>query len=109
MIRRPPRSTLFPYTTLFRSRVYPGSGIARANRSESHASDVSARASGRLRRDTGRAGFGGGIRRARLRSDGGEIRPGGRGLLPGKLAQTALRRLPGRLRLDQALTAVLAL
>src|SRR5258708_16584207 len=23
MIRRPPRSTLFPYTTLFRSRVYP--------------------------------------------------------------------------------------
>src|SRR5690349_23184577 len=24
MIRRPPRSTLFPYTTLFRSRVCPG-------------------------------------------------------------------------------------
>src|SRR2546429_3993147 len=24
MIRRPPRSTLFPYTTLFRSRVPPG-------------------------------------------------------------------------------------
>src|SRR5689334_23819123 len=23
MLRRPPRSTLFPYTTLFRSRVYP--------------------------------------------------------------------------------------
>src|SRR5258707_4237194 len=23
MIRRPPRSTLFPYTTLFRSQVYP--------------------------------------------------------------------------------------
>src|SRR2546422_6376048 len=23
MIRRPPRSTLFPYTTLFRSHVYP--------------------------------------------------------------------------------------
>src|SRR5256885_4847388 len=23
MIRRPPRSTLFPYTTLFRSRVHP--------------------------------------------------------------------------------------
>src|SRR5256885_12655351 len=23
MIRRPPRSTLFPYTTLFRSRVWP--------------------------------------------------------------------------------------
>src|SRR3712207_8457184 len=24
MMRRPPRSTLFPYTTLFRSRVTPG-------------------------------------------------------------------------------------
>src|SRR3712207_9480440 len=27
MIRRPPRSTLFPYTTLFRSRIVPG-GVA---------------------------------------------------------------------------------
>src|SRR5256885_7034729 len=26
MIRRPPRSTLFPYTTLFRSRDLPGGG-----------------------------------------------------------------------------------
>src|SRR5690242_20816391 len=26
MIRRPPRSTLFPYTTLFRSRGGPGGG-----------------------------------------------------------------------------------
>src|SRR2546422_4421066 len=26
MIRRPPRSTLFPYTTLFRSRVFVRSG-----------------------------------------------------------------------------------
>src|SRR5437764_11649578 len=26
MIRRPPRSTLFPYTTLFRSRVQSGRG-----------------------------------------------------------------------------------
>src|SRR2546427_7533793 len=26
MIRRPPRSTLFPYTTLFRSRRRPGQG-----------------------------------------------------------------------------------
>src|SRR3712207_7076765 len=24
MIRRPPRSTLFPYTTLFRSGIFPG-------------------------------------------------------------------------------------
>src|SRR2546429_6799064 len=28
MIRRPPRSTLFPYTTLFRSRVRGGRGDA---------------------------------------------------------------------------------
>src|SRR2546430_5182238 len=26
MIRRPPRSTLFPYTTLFRSKALPGGG-----------------------------------------------------------------------------------
>ena len=26
MIRRPPRSTLFPYTTLFRSRAFLGTG-----------------------------------------------------------------------------------
>src|SRR2546425_7369104 len=29
MIRRPPRSTLFPYTTLFRSRLAGGGGAAR--------------------------------------------------------------------------------
>src|SRR2546421_6354461 len=29
MIRRPPRSTLFPYTTLFRSRRVSGAGAAR--------------------------------------------------------------------------------
>src|SRR3712207_9404519 len=28
MIRRPPRSTLFPYTTLFRSRIHVGAGEA---------------------------------------------------------------------------------
>src|SRR5258708_40314532 len=28
MIRRPPRSTLFPYTTLFRSVFDPGIGVA---------------------------------------------------------------------------------
>src|SRR2546426_1560209 len=32
MIRRPPRSTLFPYTTLFRSRPAPGVARARAGR-----------------------------------------------------------------------------
>src|SRR5438094_3975977 len=30
MIRRPPRSTLFPYTTLFRSRVGQGRDLAQA-------------------------------------------------------------------------------
>src|SRR2546426_8292583 len=30
MIRRPPRSTLFPYTTLFRSYLYASVGIALA-------------------------------------------------------------------------------
>src|SRR5258708_24920550 len=28
MIRRPPRSTLFPYTTLFRSRFLPRGGVS---------------------------------------------------------------------------------
>src|SRR5947209_9819778 len=35
MIRRPPRSTLFPYTTLFRSApnfLHPGGGVARESR-----------------------------------------------------------------------------
>src|SRR2546422_1615454 len=55
MIRRPPRSTLFPYTTLFRS---PGLGSSRANaatgvflikngvivsRSEEHTSELQSR------------------------------------------------------------------
>src|SRR3712207_8974424 len=32
MIRRPPRSTLFPYTTLFRSGQYPIDAVATMNR-----------------------------------------------------------------------------
>src|SRR3712207_7399239 len=41
MIRRPPRSTLFPYTTLFRSRVrerepYPGSAEVLRRLQEGH-------------------------------------------------------------------------
>src|SRR3712207_8204177 len=31
MIRRPPRSTLFPYTTLFRSNAMAGAGMAVEN------------------------------------------------------------------------------
>src|SRR2546430_13441495 len=54
MIRRPPRSTLFPYTTLFRSLCHGGrpslvtrrlvggrhSGSVRARRSEEHTSEL---------------------------------------------------------------------
>src|SRR5260221_6655478 len=49
MIRRPPRSTLFPYTTLFRSismksrtwpRAWPAPSILRARRSEEHTSEL---------------------------------------------------------------------
>src|SRR2546430_10560870 len=51
MIRRPPRSTLFPYTTLFRSRccsarsrstpaASPGSPASRCRRSEEHTSEL---------------------------------------------------------------------
>src|SRR5438034_7923021 len=52
MIRRPPRSTLFPYTTLFRSRV---SGPAHARRIASRHAPVCRRC-GRVRE----AGGGGG-------------------------------------------------
>src|SRR5258705_9518744 len=50
MIRRPPRSTLFPYTTLFRSRLseslrwYPRAPMprtySRSTRSEEHTSEL---------------------------------------------------------------------
>src|SRR5437879_8085002 len=41
MIRRPPRSTLFPYTTLFRSRLAQGSDADRRHRdADLHRRDV---------------------------------------------------------------------
>src|ERR1039457_7415815 len=47
MIRRPPRSTLFPYTTLFRSHIKPNGTPpkqkhqpATQNRSEEHTSEL---------------------------------------------------------------------
>src|SRR5438445_8068854 len=50
MIRRPPRSTLFPYTTLFRSTTCcsPGrwpscSGVSSGRRSEEHTSELQSR------------------------------------------------------------------
>src|SRR2546430_12313078 len=42
MIRRPPRSTLFPYTTLFRSQNWPGLlACAAIERVLHHANDLS--------------------------------------------------------------------
>src|SRR6266496_6007475 len=49
MIRRPPRSTLFPYTTLFRSprqpiqHPVPRSCVAQPPRSEEHTSELQSR------------------------------------------------------------------
>src|SRR2546429_6951310 len=40
MIRRPPRSTLFPYTTLFRSTVVKGSGTLQPGRKVKVGNDV---------------------------------------------------------------------
>src|SRR6202049_5249410 len=39
MIRRPPRSTLFPYTTLFRSRSHHAAGVDRNQRHRDNESD----------------------------------------------------------------------
>src|SRR5256885_4394501 len=62
MIRRPPRSTLFPYTTLFRSRAY-GRRRRRLNRARSAADEGAAR-----RPSVGRGGAGArGIRQGRDR------------------------------------------
>src|SRR6266481_5860400 len=58
MIRRPPRSTLFPYTTLFRSRRPPrlrARGDARGRRARGRAArDAAARPRGRTRADVRR-------------------------------------------------------
>src|SRR5258708_17001839 len=40
MIRRPPRSTLFPYTTLFRSDDEPGDALRRAGENRVDAGDA---------------------------------------------------------------------
>src|SRR5258707_11949777 len=55
MIRRPPRSTLFPYTTLFRSRMGPPPRARRrgdANRSRPASLRSLGRAAGRDRKST---------------------------------------------------------
>src|ERR1039457_5699084 len=50
MIRRPPRSTLFPYTTLFRSVVRGGAAVP-GEQSGRHAQDEGAQRSGRFRKE----------------------------------------------------------
>src|SRR3712207_8286022 len=61
MIRRPPRSTLFPYTTLFRSAgaVGPGRGLAAARPDPGHRRGLIGRSSraraGRLSRRSSRS------------------------------------------------------
>src|SRR2546422_9052008 len=57
MIRRPPRSTLFPYTTLFRSKLGRVGGHAEAKRVEdvSRSSDIPVWCGGMLESGIGRA------------------------------------------------------
>src|SRR3712207_9294592 len=56
MIRRPPRSTLFPYTTLFRSRGgVPAQGRGAAAHHRPRAGWARRRGGGRVRRGAGRA------------------------------------------------------
>src|SRR2546421_5959411 len=43
MIRRPPRSTLFPYTTLFRSDRDWSSDVCSSDRSEEHTPELQSR------------------------------------------------------------------
>src|SRR2546430_4498071 len=62
MIRRPPRSTLFPYTTLFRSTLY---GVARSNSSPARQSSDSFSMRGGCRSP----GFGGSRRARPARSE----------------------------------------
>src|SRR5258705_9035279 len=50
MIRRPPRSTLFPYTTLFRSRLDAAGEVAAAH-GERHVARIAALAGGAARSD----------------------------------------------------------
>src|SRR2546425_7663808 len=40
MIRRPPRSTLFPYTTLFRSAPFPPEPVDRRRHDQHHERDL---------------------------------------------------------------------
>src|SRR5688572_31767294 len=52
MLRRPPRSTLFPYTTLFRSMLREQVAGARAVRTKSRRGDIAPRIAGADRKST---------------------------------------------------------
>src|SRR3712207_7896649 len=67
MIRRPPRSTLFPYTTLFRSRDAPAQALGGVRERLRRGGDLLRRGGGLLRR--GRDLLAGG---RRLLGDGGD-------------------------------------
>src|SRR3712207_8380996 len=56
MIRRPPRSTLFPYTTLFRSDRAGGGAAADSAGAARHARAAARRAAPEHRHDQGRVG-----------------------------------------------------
>src|SRR6266498_2983151 len=84
MIRRPPRSTLFPYTTLFRPRVLPWPGFTLATGECAHDRGVP----GRLHRDQAR------------RPDRGPAKPGklGQGLADADQARPAAGRAAAHVR-----------
>src|SRR3989475_13181150 len=65
MIRRPPRSTLFPYTTLFRSLLTPAGALAsvRLDREARRDHDAETRAAAEVGGDIGGAHVRGAVRR----------------------------------------------
>src|SRR2546427_9502338 len=65
MIRRPPRSTLFPYTTLFRSLLTPAGALAsvRLDREALRDHDAETRAAAEVGGDIGGAHVRGAVRR----------------------------------------------
>src|SRR5258706_3195577 len=90
MIRRPPRSTLFPYTTLFRSFVRRKTIVS---------------TSGRAARPTSRDAAGAGRRRAGCRNECGD-RPAGRRSEEHTSELQSLTNLVCRLLLETKTTAV---
>src|SRR2546430_12134406 len=72
MIRRPPRSTLFPYTTLFRSRAEPGRLHEDARRAVC-GTEADALVGRQSRRGRGAAGHGEDRKSTRLNSSHSQI------------------------------------